>query len=125
MMSFALIVAGIISLWVDANAAGTRGNAGKMGGSFIVGPAPAVIRRVGFSLDDSIERDGHGVYGFMCQSKALKGEVFQVGKCVDKSKKTDGCGIYYDKDGKSKWKFYASATDNSWYLGYVCLFGDC
>ena len=93
----------------------TRGNPGKIGGSFIVGPAPAVIRRVGVSLDDGIERDAHAVYGFMCRSNALKGEVFQVGRCLDKAKKADGCGIYYASDGSAKWKFFASATDTSWY----------
>ena len=99
---------------VAARASKTRGNSGKIGGSFLVGPAPSITRRVGFSLDDDIERDAHGVYGFMCQSNALKGEVFQVGKCFDKSKKTDGCGLYYDKNGGLKWKFYASATSDSW-----------
>ena len=99
---------------VAASASKTRGNTGKIGGSFVVGPAPAITRRVGFPLDDGIERDAHGVYGFMCQSTALKGEVFQVGKCFDKSKKTDGCGLYYDKNGGLKWKFFASATSDSW-----------
>ena len=74
-------------LLAEVGAAGTRGNAGKIGGSFLVGSPPSIIRRVGFSLDDDIERDAHGVYGFMCQSSALKGEVFQVGKCFDESQK--------------------------------------
>ena len=99
----------------QASAKGTRGNAGKLGGSFVVGPAPSVIRRVGFAIDDTIERDAHAVYGFMCQSNALKGEVFQVGQCLDKAQKTDGCGLYYNRDGTKKWTFFASATDKSWY----------
>ena len=105
-----------IIICVEVSALGTRGNAGKIGGFFTFGPVPApkIIRRVGFALDDGIERDAHAVYGFMCQSGALKGEVFQVGKCSDKSKKSDGCGVYYNKNGSMKWKFFASATANSW-----------
>ena len=103
----------------EVGAEGTRGNAGKiMGGSFFVGSPPLIITGNGFSLDDDIERDAHGVYGFMCQSSALKGEVFQVGHCADKAQKGDGCGIFYEKDGIEKWRFFASASDNSWYA--VC-----
>ena len=105
----------IVFFLAQASATGIRGNAGKLGGSYVVGPAPSVIRRVGFALDDDIERDGHAVYGFMCRSNALKGEVFQVGQCADKAGKNDGCGLYYNRDGSKKWKFFASATDKSWY----------
>ena len=108
----------VLSVWCAlfavASGKGTRGNAGEIGGSFLVGSPPSIVTRVGFSLDDDIERDAHAVYGFMCESSALKGEVFQVGRCFDKSKKGDGCGIYYDKDGELKWKFFASATSSSW-----------
>ena len=96
----------------------TRGNAGQIGGAFLVGSPPAILKRVGYSLDGDIERDAHAVYGFMCQSSALKGEVFQVGHCADKAQKGDGCGIFYEKDGIEKWRFFASASDNSWYA--VC-----
>ena len=111
---FALIIVFSIFLTV-VDAGKTRGNAGQIGGAFLVGSPPAILKRFGYSLDgDGIERDAHAVYGFMCQSSALKGEVFQVGHCADKAQKGDGCGIYYETDGFEKWRFFASASDNSW-----------